>query len=562
MKNIFKYLSANRILIIGMLTILSISCKKDYNGNFELPRQFKPGDINITQGETQVKLEWNASLFTTGKDVQYTVEVSKDGTFQGAIDYTQTIDTSVIVITDADLEVRQPYYARVKANALGNTEESGWVVSDVFMITGEQIFFPVLDIELKDTSVILRWRPTPGLTKITVTPSGGASFDIPLDATDIANNYKFIDVLAPLTNYTAEIFKGAVSKGTVDFTTKEPNIFTIILNPGDDLVTAVNNAVTGDIIGLNPGTYDCLDGTGTFTTLVILQKTIGIQSVSGDPLDTRVNFKEINLKGNGAGVTLKGIDFDASASTATGQTALYFLNFTGLAADGDPAVFTDVLVENCRVHEMGNTFMRANRGSSNGAHKINSIKINNSFVYNLATVNTNYSFFQINKLAFATLEVTNSTLYSIGRCFVDWDATFSVNPRPVITVDHCTINNLGLANQTYILFDVNANDVEVTMSNCIFGNTPYPGATVGPGDLIRAGNAIIGINNSNLFNIMDGAMPTSAPLTIPSNVTLNNITNIDLGWTGATTDFTLPQGSPLRTASTTGGPIGDPRWAF
>jgi len=38
-------------------------------------------------------------------------------------------------------------------------------------------------------------------------------------------------------------------------------------------------------------------------------------------------------------------------------------------------------------------------------------------------------------------------------------------------------------------------------------------------------------------------------------------TTTDLGWTATTTSFTLPAGSALRTASTTGGAIGDPRWA-
>jgi hypothetical protein len=51
-------------------------------------------------------------------------------------------------------------------------------------------------------------------------------------------------------------------------------------------------------------------------------------------------------------------------------------------------------------------------------------------------------------------------------------------------------------------------------------------------------------------------------MSFASYVQMSNNQTIDLGWTNATTDFTLPAASPLKTASTTNGPIGDPRWAF
>ena len=561
MKNITHIISAKTIYITGFILLLFTACRKvNTDTEVNLPRNFTPGQINISAGETDVILAWVPSFFTAGKNVSYTIEVSKDLSFT-TIDYTQVVDTSTITITDADLDVRQPYYARVKANAFNNTAESGWVVSAEFQITGEQIFYPILDVELKDVSVVLRWKATTGLTKIVVTPdAGGTPISVNLDAADLSNLYKLISGLTAQTAYTAEIYRNNTSKGYISFTTKTTTVFTLTLNPGDDIVTAVANAADGDVIGLNPGVYNAVDGGGVFQNLTVSGKTITIASVSDNPANTKVNYKEITLKGDGAGLTLKGLEFDGAPSSASGQSALYFLNLTGLSSDGQAAVFTDILVENCMVHDMGNTFMRGNRGSSNGAHKINSIRIKNSFVYNSAQINTNYSFFQINKLQFGTLEVLNSTLYSIGRAFVDWDANFTVSPQPVINIEQTTINNMGLANMSYILFDANANDVLITLKNSIVGNSPYPGESVS--SLIRATGAQISFENSNYFNLMDGATPTPAPLEIPSNVVLTNNLMIDPGWTAGTTSFTLPAGSPLRTASTTGGPIGDPRWAF
>ncbi len=560
MKTRINFLLSKWFFIASVLIVSAISCHKPFNSDFELPRQFTPTGIDITEEQTQVILDWLPSLFSHANATSYTVEVSKDMNFT-SIDFTQEIDTSMITITDNDLDVRQPYYARVKANASGSTAESGWEVSDVFQITGEQIFYPIIDVELKDVSVTLRWLQTANLTKIVVTPdAGGTPVTANLDATDLTNTYKIVTGLTPQTDYTAEIYRNNTSKGFVFFTTKATTNFTIILNPGDNIVAMVNNAANGDVIGLNPGTYDANDGGSSYQNITVSGKTITIASVSDDPTDTKINYKEITLKGDGAGLTLKGIDFDGAPSSANGQSALYFLNLTGLASDGAAANFTDITVDNCRVHDMGNTFMRGNRGSSNGAHKINSITVKNSFVYNCAQINTNYSFFQINKLEFGRIDVLNSTLYSIGRAFVDWDANFTINPQPVVNVDHCTINNIGLANMSYILFDVNNNDVRVTLQNSIVGNSPYPGESVQ--SLIRADNAQISIEYSNYFNLMDGATPTPAPLDIPTNVVLTGNNMIDLGWDAATTDFTLPAGSPLRTASSTGGVIGDPRWAF
>ena len=552
--------SYQKIILPLVFALLMGSCEKDLNLDVNLPRQFTPTTVNTTNGEVQAIVSWPASLFSAGKGVTYTVEVSQDPTFQGTIDKTVQTDSTAVVFTDTDLQVKVDYYARVMANAVNGSGASSWVYSDdPFMITGEQIFFPVLDAELKDKSVTLRWRATAGLTKIVLTETGGTPVDITLDATDLTNLYKLITNLTPQTEYTAEIFKGTVTKGTVTFTTKVPSIFTTELSPGDNLLDAVNNAADGDVIGLNPGTYDCVDGGGTFSNMVILKKTITLQSVSGDPTDTKVNYKEVTLKGTGAGLIFKGLEFDGAPSSTAGQPALYFINFTGENSDSEPAVFTDILVDNCIVHDMGNTFMRANRASNAGDHKINSIKVNNSLIYNSAKINTNYSLFQINRLQFVSIEIINSTLYSIGRAFIDWDTNFSFSPKPTILVDQCTINNFGLANMSYIFVDVNSLDVDVAIQNTIFMNAPYPGETVQ--SFIRASTATMRITNCNYFNLTDGGAPAT-DLTIPGNVALTNNKNIDLGWSATTTDFSLPPGSELRTSGTTGGPIGDLRWAF
>ena len=538
-------------VLFVLLAFVFTACKKtEFDPNFELPRQFKPGDINVAAGEIQATLSWSPSLFTQG--TSYTVEISKDTLFQGPAPIVKIVDTARVVVTDDELEINQKYFARVKANSLNNTAESGWVYSESFMITGEQIFFDVLDAELKDNSVILRWRPTAGLTKIVITPTGGTPVDISLTAADVDDEFKLIEDLDELTEYSAEIFRGTVSKGFVSFTTKEKSIYVVILNPGDDIIEAVNNAANGEIIGLNPGTYDIKDGTGAFANLVISQKHIGLESVTLDPTTTKVNFKEIKLNGTGAGITFKGIEFDGTAAGAD-----YFINLTGLNSDSEAAEFTSITIDNCIVHKTNNAFMRGNRGSAN-AHKIDFIKVNNTIAYENGT--GSYHYFMIDKLEFKTLELTNNTFYDIARAFISWATNITMPAVPQIIINQNTINNYGFSGRNNILIDANANDINATIQNNIIANTPKPGQAVGSSALRAGDNSVIIFSYNNTFNF-NGGDPL-APLTFPAIVQQSNNLNIDLGWTATTNSFTLPAGSPLLTAGSTGGPIGDPRWAF
>ncbi len=553
--------------MLSLVLLIAAACKKDFKVDPYTPsRMFTPGDIRVTAGETQVQLEWNASLFSAGRGTKYTVEVSQDVNFAGTPAFTTVVDTARAVITDANIAIRTDYYARVRANATGSSEASYWVVSSRFRITGEQIFLAIADADLKDVSVILKWRAYAGLTKIVLTRVGGASTEIALTAGDVTAAEKQLTGLTPNTDYSAEIFQGTLSKGTIAFRTKEPSIFTTIITPADNLVVTVANAANGDVIGLQPGTYNCTDATSAYVSLVVQQKNISIQSVSNNPANTIVNFREVTLKGTGAGISLKGITFDGAAANAATATpasngALYFLNLTGNASDGEAANFSAITIDNCVVKNMGNCFMRANRGTGNGDHKIGAMKINNSIISDCKEYNA-YTFFTLDKLVFTSLELTNSTFYTLGRSFIGASTNFTMGLVPSIVINQCTFNNFGSGgtSRNNIFIDCNSNPVTISVQNSIIANTPISGQTVGTSLARATGATSASISYTNMFKLTDGAA-TPATLTIPSTFSLSNNKSIVLSWTGATTDFSLPAGSELRTSSSTGGPVGDPRWA-
>lgn len=549
-----RYIQLLRVLMPVILLTVFAGCKKTKDETLNLPRQFMPGTIKITAGETQAKLEWAASLFASA-DVTYTVEVSTDTLFQSAAPISRQTETPSIVLTESELAIETKYYARVKANAVNTTAESHWVHSNGFRITGEQIFSAVLDAELKDKSVILRWRNYAGLTRIVLTPASGSAQEITLTADDVSANMKLIEGLTPQTPYTATIYLNNLRKGIITFTTKEPSIYTRILSPGDDLVAAVAAAANGDLIGLQPGTYDCLDGSGVYANLVVEAKTVGIASVSNNPSDTRVNYREITLKGTGAGVRVRGINFDGLPA---GANSLYFVNLIGQTADADAANFKNIIVENCVVSNMGNCFLRGNRAANN-AHKIDTIRITNSIVNDSRYLSA-YTFFTMEKLEFKSLEMVNSTFNRLGRAIIGYSTNITVPVIPRIIIDQCTINSFGRDARSNFFVDANGNQLTLTIQNSIIANTPMPGQTVAT-SLIRGTATTATMSYSNYFNLTDGAA-TPVTLTFPSLVTQQSNRTVNLGWTHEQNTFTLPAASELRTASSSGGAIGDPRWAL
>lgn len=546
------------ILLTSMLTLSS--CEEEEQ-ELNLIRQFQPSTITTSNGETSSTISWTASIFTEPGQVTYEVQIARNNSFEELV-LEATTPNNQFTVRDTQLPLRVDHFARVRALGQNNTGNSNWIVSNAFRILGEQLFLPVIDSEIRDKSVILRWRPTQIIDKLTVTSADGSSFfEFLISDEEVLGGEKFIDGLNPLTQYTAELFQGELSKGIISFTTKEPSVFTRVIGPEDDLFQVISEAESGESIGLEPGVYNLTDDGGLYVNMPIIQKTITLESVSGNPADTKINFREFTLRGSGAGLTLRGIEFDGAPATANGQQALYFINLAGLNSDGENANFTSVVVENCIVRNMGNCFMRGNRGSDNG-HKIELIRIHDTQVFNSAQVNINWSFLTINRLEFRAIEITNSTFHKIGRAFVDWSNTITVSPQPTVLIDQCTINGFGMANGTKrIIFDANAANVDLNIQNSIFANSPYANDSAHP-DAIRANGAgTLEFSNNNYFNLSTGG-ETPAVLNFPAALQMSNNTTVNLGWTFETSTFTLPANSPLRTSSTTGGAVGDPRWTF
>ncbi len=542
---LIKKLDVYGLLFFVIASCLSGSCKKDPNGGLVAPRIFKPSGLSIKTGETSAKITWETPLLSSGLQLTYTAEFSQDTTFASS-EFALTLDTTGVTVTDDKLQIRKKYYVRIKANAYGDQPESKWAISPGFSITGEQLFLPIRDVEVKETSITLRWKPNPELTKIVLKPDGGASVDYPLSSSELSSGVKVITGLNAGVNYTAELFLDAKSKGILSFSTPVATVYSVILNPGDDLAAAITAAADNAVIGLNPGTYNASGAGFSF-----LKKTLTIKSTSGNPSDTKILFKEFTLSGTGAGLILSDVECDG-----TGPGGSYFINLTGAVSNSEIAAFTKVNINNCIIHGASTSFFRGDRGSNAGDYSMDEIAIKNCVIYDIGA-SSSYICFHLSKLQFNTMTVTKSTFYTFGSALF---ASSTVLPKvPVVTFDYCTFNNFGSQNK-YVLVDVGDNPITVNIKNSIIGNVPMPAQSV-QNAAIRAngaGSTLI-FNNNNVFNFNNAS---GVALTFPSATTQIGNQSINLGWTSATTDFTLPAESVLRTVSNVGTAIGDPRWTY
>lgn len=549
------------LIVLGML---NSGCKKNFTGLVEdtsVNRSFSPSGLSVNTNRDSAKFKWNAPLYAL-KGLTYTLELSTDSLF-AKTDYSVTVDTLKALFVDPQIKLNTPYFTRLKANAFGDRAASSYVYTPrAFRLNGQQFLRVIRDFELTPTSVLIHWfvnDQTKDITNVVFTPVSGTPVNTTLSAADVLAGLKNVTGLTPGTKYTVQLLAGTKSKGLTSVTTPEAPVYTTTLTSGGNLAAAIVAAANGDVIGLNPGTYN-------LTSInYITQKSITIRSTSNNPRDTKINLREMDLSGDGAGLTLIGVEVNGNYSgTSFGST---FLVLVGSQATTNlAATFSNVRVDNCIIHDFTRCAFVGNLGVSANAQKIGSIAFNNSIFYNIDQANTSgYYMFSMEKLEFKSFSITKSTLYNMGEGLINI-STALANPgslaaAPLITIDYCTLNGVT-GNTKYGFMDANANLVTFNFNNSIVANTPLSGSI--NSNAIRASNTqnALSFSNNNYFRL--NITPNGSALSL-AGLAQNNNQRIDLGWTPATTNFFLTPTSantPIFSASSNGSTIGDPRWAY
>ena len=456
-----------KILPLFLIVVLLAACEKDTEiEETNLPRMFTPVGLRLTVGLTQVKVEWNPSLFSQDKKVQYTVEISKDSSFQTPPAFTKIVDTTVLVVTDADIAIRQRFFARIKANETGGTEGSKyWIVSTPFTLTGEQIFIvPVPESDIIDNAVILRWTTTPGVTKIVITPPTGSPVDVIISAADNTAGLKLIGSLIGNTTYSAEIFAGTKSKGLLSFKTKATitgaNIIDLrgITGRPSVLADTIPIIPSGSIVILKRGTsYNITSANPASTNL---NKSMTILS-GADFIPDLASINMVNNFNLTAGAAIDSLVFKDVNMYSEDYASKYIFNINTVGTIGK------VRFENVRGHKFRG-FFRIQTGGA-GA-QVNDLTILNCVIDSLrdfSLVNTNNS----NKVA--NITVSNTTLYN-ARKVIDHRSPGSNS----IKFTNCSFYNLpgggaagGVGGFYFIDLGTQNSATPIVITNCIFAKT-------------------------------------------------------------------------------------------
>jgi len=524
-------------LIVASLVTCIFSCKKDEQ-QLEAPRIFKVSGMKVVVSENSAKLTWTAPLFKEGNKYSYTIDFSTDTLFSKT-DFSAQTDTTGYTVKEGDLKLRERYFARVKVNATATQPESKYIVGPgSFKIVGTQRFLEEITIA-RENSVTLFFSAVEEGAKIVITPEAGAAITTSLNSADIAANKITIGGLSNSTKYTAELFTGVKSSGFTSFSTTSAIVYSIKVNPGDNLATIIASAADNAIIGLENGTYELP------AVITLAGKTINLRSVNDNPELVKVNFKGFTLLGSGAGLTVAGINFDGTAYTAT-----YFCDLTSASSNTAAAAFKNVKATNSWIHGINTSIIRCDRGS---LFTMEDLAFDNCLIYEIS--GANYYVFHMDKLAYKSLTVTNSTFYNISPGLVSCRTVMPGTPA-TITISNSTINNIGF-NSNYLLMNAAANPVNFVFKNSILANGPRSGAVLGIINSTAAA-ASIAFTNNNTFNLKTAIGGTALPL--PGASTQGQ--TVDPGWNAGTVKFILPEGSILRTSSSTGRAVGDPRWTF
>lgn len=528
---------ASRCFLLASLFFCISSCKKDEQ-KLDAPRIFKPSAMKIVVSENSAKLTWTSPLFTGDKKYSYTVDFSTDSLF-ATTDFSGTTDTAGYTVNEGDLKLRLRYYARVKANATATQPESKYIVSTGgFKIVGTQLFREDLT-ESRENSVTLYFTTAPAGSKVVLTPESGSAITANLSATDIETKHITIPGLLASTKYTAELFSGTKSNGYTTFTTTAAIVYSIKVSPGADLATTIANAADNAVIGLEDGTYELP------TVVTLAGKTITLRAVNDNPENVKVNFKGFVLLGTGAGLAVSGINFDGTTYTAT-----YFCDLTSASSNAAAANFKSLKAANSWIHGISTAILRCDRGS---LYTMEDVVFNKCLIYDIS--GANYYLFHMDKLVYKSLSISNSTFYNSSPGLISCKTVVSGTPAE-ISIRSCTINNIGF-NSMYLLVNAAANPINFSFKNSILANGPRSGVILGVINSTAAASSI-SFSNNNTFNLKTAIGGTDLPL--PGASTQGK--TVDPGWNATTVKFSLPTGSVLWTAGSTGGPLGDPRWTF
>jgi hypothetical protein len=327
----------------------------------------------------------------------------------------------------------------------------------------------------------------------------------------------------------------------------------VVVAPGDDLIAAIAGASAGDTIVLQAGMH-----VARYTNMIIDKSIAIVAETSEKPL---VYGGQFDVLGEDIDIYIEGIEYSgATVDSVTGTENLddlegdYFLNL-----HSDLVSCGDITVKDCIIRNLSRSVVRGDRAT----YTVENFLFDNLIVTDLRGGGDYGPFRLKSKILFSTFTLTNSTFYNFLNKLIDNEETVSHSME--FLVRNCTFYGWGGGKNGQYLFDIKTNDqARLIIQDCILGKThddplADPPMTVNGWRFPEGGIAYAEMLTSVMTP--DFVLTNGTYADIEWDVAEYNEEDVDPDFANPEAgDFTLPEGSPLLTASQTGDIIGDPRW--
>jgi hypothetical protein len=525
-----------KYILKGLITILLLAfvvsgCESYNEGlldSIDASRAFSP--IGLTakvKNQTTVELNW-----TTREDADhYVVEFSADDVDFKTIYKTVNVAPAELPV-QVQLEGETVYAIRIKAVSAAGVADSKWSITTA-TTSSEQLFIASQDGDIEAKQAIFRWVANINATQILVNPGNITHIITPQEK--IAG-VALITGLTGETAYTATLFNGTKKRGETTITTGIDIGTGILVKPTDNLFQKIADAAPGAVLVLEPGDYTAQTG------IITLKKSITLRGLRSynKPL-LKVNFI---LDTGTSNFSLIDLDLDGTGIIDPAAIANGLITLTGANA-----IFGDVLISGCKVHDVAKTLIYGNANMA----KVKSFTVDNSIITDVnTTASADFIDFRLTYVADIILKNSTFDTCSIGRDFVRVDNGTGLTGTGLTTnvlIDSCTLykvsSNVAAKRILYIRFNANTSTVKntlITETTAIYSNQNGTATATAPPTftsnnyfnanlLYTVGAAAITVDKSGKYTTLDPQFPNAA-----------------------NGDFTIKNGTLLDNR------VGDPRW--
>lgn len=536
------------LCMLGLATLGIASCSDEAEEvtQMNFSKNFAPLDADTkTTKETSATITWKASANATG----YNVEVFADDSLTFAGTPVQVLSTTETQITINNLLFDTRYSARIQAITDGNDGRASSWTQVTFKTNAKQFLKNPKESDISDRSVTLTWNVEDGydLTTIVV---GNITHDV--TAEEKAAQSATITGLTPETQYTAYLYYNGKECGRRTFTTIADLEGAIILHNTDDLKALVEAATGGEVFALYGGTY-------------LLNASNPVDEETGEELPTVTGAIKVSKN-----ITIKGI-YPTSRPVLKGRFEIYdgaSLEISQVVINGSMNSTTDQ-VFNFKTDDVNYASLKVQHSEItdfvngkglvylNVKSTVGDITFDNCVIHDITT--TGGDFIDSRKGLPRKIALTNSTFYNVAasRDFLrvdDKTTDFPGEAGPVVTIDHCTLYNVGNGDANYRLTSIRfegAAGNKLTFTNNIVVGTNYKRGFTNYATTDQ--NPTLSNNfYHNCKNLMSASETADAAIKWFDE----NGTEADPGFANPDKgDFTLnPNNDPAK------GGAGDPRW--